>query len=194
MQLNVTLPASLPSGSLAMLISFPGDQAPPVNLAIQGNIAGTPKLTLSATSMAFGNVTVGQNKELSVVVSNTGTAALTISSAAVSGTGFNLTSASSFTLQPGASQIVTVRYAPTSAGASSGTLTLTSNDPSSPATASLSGTGVAAAAPAIDVSPATLDFGTVTVGQTKDLALTVRNTGNAALNIVSIASISESRP
>ena len=41
--------------------------------------------------------------------------------------------------------------------------------------------------PKIGVSPASLDFGSVTVGQTKDVTVTVSNTGNAMLTISSIA-------
>lgn len=47
-------------------------------------------------------------------------------------------------------------------------------------------TGAQAAAPSISVSPASLDFGTVNVGQTKDLTIQVSNTGSATLNVISI--------
>ena len=43
-------------------------------------------------------------------------------------------------------------------------------------------------APRIEVSPASLDFGTVNIGQTKDLTLTVRNNGNATLTVTAIGS------
>ena len=45
-----------------------------------------------------------------------------------------------------------------------------------------------AAAPAISLSSPSLDFGSVTVGQTKDLAVTVRNTGTASLTVTGAAS------
>ena len=40
--------------------------------------------------------------------------------------------------------------------------------------------------PAIDVSPASLDFGSVNTGESKDLTLTIRNTGKADLQVKSI--------
>jgi uncharacterized delta-60 repeat protein len=45
--------------------------------------------------------------------------------------------------------------------------------------------GSAALAPDIDTAPASLAFGNVTQGSLKDLAVTVRNTGNATLNVTS---------
>jgi hypothetical protein len=93
-------------------------------------------------------VTVGQTEDLTLTVSNAGTAALNVSSTAVSGAGFSLVPPlSSFTLQPGGIQSITVRYTPASAASDSGTLTIASNDAASPATVTLSGTGVAGSGP-----------------------------------------------
>jgi uncharacterized protein (TIGR03437 family) len=145
-QMDIQLPATLPAGtSLPMVIQFPGGSSPAVNLAVQGSAVPGPQLTLSSAALAFGSVTVGQSKDLSPTVSNTGTSALNVTSLAASGAGFSLPSQpSTFTLQPGGSQPVTVRYTPASATSASGILTIASNDPSSPATVALSGTGVAA--------------------------------------------------
>ncbi len=76
-----------------------------------------------------------------MLVSNTGSADLTVSSATVTGAGFSLTTAASFTVQAGASQTMTVVFSPTTATAASGMLTIKSNDAGSPALVSLSGTG-----------------------------------------------------
>ena len=172
----------VPSGATAGYLALPSSAA--ANILPPGG--GVPKLSLSSNSLAFGNVNVGQTKDLSLIVSNTGSAALTVISATVTGTGFSLTSASSFTVQAGASQTMTVRFAPASMNAASGTLIIASNDPSSPASVSLSGTGVAAVAPAISITPTSLDFGAVAVGQTKDLTFAVFNNGNAALNVTAL--------
>jgi uncharacterized protein (TIGR03437 family) len=186
-QLNIQLPATLPSGSLPLVIQFPGDSTPVVNLAVQGNTTALPKLGLSASSLPFGNVTVGQFKELSVTVSNTGSAALSVSSVTVTGAGFSRTTAASFSVPPGGPpQTVTVRYTPASATASNGTLTLVSNDANSPASIVLSGAGVAAVAPIISVSPPSADFLSVPAGQTKDIVLTVNNSGNKVLTVNSV--------
>ena len=94
-----------------------------------------------------------------------------------------------FTVAAGKQQDVTVHFAPSAGGAVSASLTIASDDPTrGSVTVALTGTGVGAtAAPKIGVSPAALNFGSVTVGQTKDLTVTVINTGNATLTIGSIA-------
>jgi len=186
MQLDVTLPASLPSGSLPLLIRFPSDSAPSVNLAVRGNTSGSggPALSLSTTSLSFGNVTLGQTKDLSLTASNVGTATLTVNSASVTGAGFSLTTPASFNIAAGGSQTLTVRYAPSTSTSANGTLTIASNDPNSPASISLSGTGIAVAtSPTISATASNTDFGNVNTGSNKDLTVTVSNTGTAALTV-----------
>lgn len=161
----------------------------------QGSTAPTPAIDLAATSLDFGSVAVGSNKDLTVTIGNRGTAVLTVNSIASSNaqftvvspdTPFNVVAAS--VLGPG-QQNLTVRFTPASTGNQTGTLTINSNDPSRPSvTLSVLGSGATAATPSIDVAPSSLDFGTVSVGQVKDLTLTVRNTGDAALTVSSIAS------
>jgi uncharacterized protein (TIGR03437 family) len=191
-QLNIQLPAQIAApgsgGSLPLTIQFPGDALVTVNLAVKGNVTAAPKLGLSSTSLAFGGVTVGQTKDLTVQVSNTGTAALS-GTASVSGSGFTLVSGNPIQVAAGGTpQTITVRYAPTGATNAAGTLTISSNDPASPAAVALSGNGVAAAAATIKITPTTLDFGSVNANQTKDLTLTVSNNGSAQLTVNSVTS------
>jgi hypothetical protein len=143
-------------------------------------------LALSANSLAFGNVSVGHPTTLTETVSNSGNAQLVVNSAAVSGTGFSLVGGSSFALDPGGSQTLTVGYSPATVTASTGALTILSNDPNSPAVVPLSGAG--AAPPAIGIAPSSLTFGAVTVGQTGNITLTISNNGNSELTIHSFVS------
>ncbi len=185
-QFNVQLPSLLPSGTLPVSIQFPGDTSTTVNLYVQGNTVAVPKLTLSATSLAFGSVTVGQAKDLTVVISNTGNATMTVQGF-LTGGGFSVLSpAAPFNLAPGSSQTVTVRYAPSVAGAANATLTIASNDPNSPASVSLTGTAGSAPVPSISVDPASLNFGTAIFSQPKDMVLTVRNGSGGILTVSSI--------
>jgi uncharacterized protein (TIGR03437 family) len=142
-QLNLQLPANLPTGSLPLVIQSPGDSSSPVNLAVAGNVTSAPKLTLSTSAVAFGNVAVGQSKDLQVTVSNTGSSALNITASVVSGAGFSLVSSvGTFALQPGGSAPLTIRFAPAAVATAAGALTISSNDPGSPATVALSGAGI----------------------------------------------------
>jgi Abnormal spindle-like microcephaly-assoc'd, ASPM-SPD-2-Hydin len=78
---------------------------------------------------------------------------------------------------------------PSAAGTQNQTVAISSNDPSRPSlNIALAATGTSGSASAIDVSPASLDFGSVIVGQNKDLTLTVRNNGTAALTVNSATS------
>ncbi len=149
-QIRFQLPSTLPAGSsLPLAIQFPGGASPAVSLAVRSAVVAAPQLSPSTNSLAFGNVTVGQSADLALTITNSGTAALEVNSAAISGNGFSLVPPlSSFTLQPGGSLPITVRYAPTSAEPDSGALTIASNDTASPAIVTLSGTGVAGASPA----------------------------------------------
>jgi hypothetical protein len=114
--------------------------------ALQLN-AAVPKLSVSASSLSFGNVQVNTASTQSLTLTSTGTAAVTISSAAVTGSGFSDSGASfPLTLNPNQSAVLTVRFDPSTAGAVSGQLTLASNSSTGSSTAiTLSGTGTAAA-------------------------------------------------
>jgi hypothetical protein len=99
-------------------------------------------LTASPSSVSFGNVTAGQTSPAqTVTVTNPGSSAVSISQLAVSGP-FTQTNTCGATLGAGASCSVSVAFAPTTAGAASGSLTVASNAPNSPLSVPLSGTGV----------------------------------------------------
>jgi hypothetical protein len=99
-------------------------------------------LTDTPTSTSFGNVLVGSSSTLPVLVKNTGTASATLSTMAVTGTGFSVSGLSvPFTLAAGQSTTFSVTFAPKTAGSVSGSVTITSNAADSPTVETLSGTG-----------------------------------------------------
>jgi Abnormal spindle-like microcephaly-assoc'd, ASPM-SPD-2-Hydin len=116
--------------------------------ALQLNVAGTtvPTLTISATSLAFGNVTVNTPSTLPVTLTSAGTAPVTINSATLSGTGFTMSGATfPVTLNPSLAVTLEVQFDPTTAGALTGQLTIQSNSSTnSTAVIGLSGTGASA--------------------------------------------------
>jgi hypothetical protein len=105
--------------------------------------ATTPQLTLGSSSLSFGNVTVDSSSTQSVTLTSSGTGPLTINAATVSGTGFTVSGASfPATLNPKQAITLSVQFKPTTTGAFTGKLTVTSNSSTNPsATVSLSGTG-----------------------------------------------------
>jgi hypothetical protein len=113
-----------------------------------GGGGGAPVDTLSPTSLAFGNQTVAAaGASQSVTVSNTGTAALTIGSVAITGTNsgdFSKTTTCGSSVAVGGNCTVTVAFTPAAAGSRSASLAITDNAAGSPHTVALSGTGVPA--------------------------------------------------
>jgi hypothetical protein len=129
-RLNFTANTGWSAAQLSEFQIFPG-----------GSTNGSA-LTASPSSVPFGNVTVGQTSVAqSVTVSNPGSSAVSISSIGTSGP-FSQTNSCGSSLGAGASCTVSVKFAPASAGAASGTLTVASSAPGSPLTVPLSGTGV----------------------------------------------------
>lgn len=112
------------------------------SVALQLN-AAAPVLTVNATSISFGSVNLNTPSTQSVTLSSTGSQAVTVSGASVSGTGFSLTGGTfPITLNPGQSATLSVQFDPTTAGAATGQLTITSNSSTaSTALVTLSGTG-----------------------------------------------------
>ena len=152
----------------------------------------TPTTTLNfATSLPVGTTSSAQ----SVTVMNNGTGNLTFTSAPSTGsTEFVVASGTTCTtsspVTPTSSCIINITFTPSASGARSATLTIADNATGSPQTISLTGTGVATA-PVATVTPSALVFTSQTVNTTSSAqAVTVKNTGNANLNITAAASLS----
>jgi hypothetical protein len=115
-------------------------------------------LSINATSLAFGSVTLGATPTQTVNLTNTGTAPVTVSSATVTnltGTGFSLEGSpfSATTLTPGQTITLSVEFDPTVTGAATGQLTIISNSSANPtAVIGLSGTGATASLYSVDLS------------------------------------------
>ncbi len=110
--------------------------------AVQLEVAA-PALSVSTTSLAFGDVNLNTPATQSVTLTSSGTSAVTINSATLTGTGFTMTGATfPVTLNPGRSVTLQVQFDPTSAGAATGEITVTSNATTNGTVViSLSGTG-----------------------------------------------------
>ena len=84
-----------------------------------------------------------------LTISNPGNLPLTINSITASGP-FSVSPATA-QVQPGSQLTASVTFMPTGPGVATGTLTILSNDPHSPATVALTGTGQGLAAPQIGI-------------------------------------------
>jgi len=159
-----------------------------VSLSGTGIVAANPQLTVSSTNLAFGNVTVNTAKALSLVLTSTGTSAVTVNSAAIAGTGFTIVGGSlPATLNPQQSVTLQVQFKPAATGAVTGKLTISSNSSSGSTTAvALSGTGTVAN-PQLTVSSTTLSFGSIAVNTATMLSITLKSTGTTPVTVNSAA-------
>ncbi len=103
-----------------------------------------PRASFSPLSLNFGTVEVGHNLTKSVTVTNTRTTALDISKVGVNGADagdFTRSNLCPSPLAPTDSCIIEVRFAPSSTGSRTATLTVTDNATTSPQSVPLSGKG-----------------------------------------------------
>ena len=151
--------------------------------------AGTQpaSFTLSPTSLAFGSQMLNVASSRTVVVNNTASVALPITSIAISGTNagqFSRTHNCGSSVPAGDTCSITVTFKPTNKGAKVATLSVSAGGGAGTRSVALSGTGVAS----IGVSPSSIAFGNVprnTVSAPR--TVTVSNLLSAAVNITSIA-------
>jgi hypothetical protein len=141
-----------------------------MDVALSGNGVTTPDIAVTPTSHDFGNVSVGANQARSFTVSNTGTGNLVVNASALTGTdsaAFAIVSGQSgFTLVPGATSVIDVRFSPLNEGPKSASLSIPSTDPDeNPLLVSLDGTGVPSTPPTFEEvrEGASLDSTTITV-------------------------------
>jgi subtilase family serine protease len=166
-------------------------------VAITGTgIASAPVATLSTASLSFPNTVVNPSTGYAsspaqfVTLTNSGTAALTLTSIALSGanpTSFTQMNNCPSSLAVSASCIILASFAPTASGARSATLVITDNASSATQSVALTGTGIAA--PSWTVSATSLSFGTVKSGTiSAGQIITVTNSSTTTpLNLTSIA-------
>ena len=153
-----------------------------LNLSGAGVTPGT--LSPNPSSLAFGSVPVGSNSSKSETLSNTGGAAVTISQATPSGAGFSVSGLTlPATLNANQSVTFTVTFAPASAGAVNGSLSIVSDASNSPLSIALSATGLAAGS--LTANPSSVNFGNVTVGSNRTAPVTVTNTGGESVTVSS---------
>jgi len=101
-----------------------------------------PTASFSANNLTFGSENVGSSSEpFPVTLTNSGTAALTISQITVS-QNFSQTSDCGTSVAPQGSCTINVTLTPTAEGTLTGTLSVSDNAPLSPQSVTLSGTGL----------------------------------------------------
>jgi len=170
------------AGSAATTITMNAPQSVTANF-----IALAPAVTLTPTTLNFTAITGATSAAQTATLTNTGSAALTISGVSLTGAG-----ASSFaqsnncgsTLAAGANCTISVTFAPSSAATFAATLSVTDNALGSPHTVALTGTG--SAAPSFTLS-STNPTQTVTPGGTATFVISVAPVNGSYSNPITLS-------
>lgn len=144
-----------------------------------------PSVSIVPSSIQFPLVPIGNSSQPSAsVLRNMGSAPLTISSITASGD-FSETDTCGSGVPSASNCTITVNFTPTQAGLRVGAVTIEDDAAGSPHIINLAGDG---AAPVADLTPASLTFASVQVGQTSPAqTVTLTNNGNADLVIGQIS-------
>ncbi len=142
-------------------------------------------------SWDFGTVSVSNSNTKTFSLKNSGNATLKISGLSFSGPNtdqFSVTNpvGSTIEIPAGGTQLLTVGFKPSSAGWKNATLVIANNsDNASPSKLiTFNGTGTLLPTKTLEVNPdGILDFGNVTLNNTKDITLTISNPGTILLNV-----------
>ncbi len=181
------------AGTLTGTLTAQGDGgSSPVSVSLSAMaVSSQPQLSLSPANINFGSVSTGLRATSNLVLTNSGATNLTISLLTLIGADFTINGITTPTTIPaGQSTEVVVTFSPTAAGSATGSLTITSNDPTNPTlTVPLNGSGTAAATGQLSTNPASLNFGNVATGSSTEKQLVITNAGNAAVKISSVTAV-----
>jgi hypothetical protein len=153
-------------------------------IALTGT-APTPRLALIiANDGSFGAVCRGRFADEQLIVSNSGHCPLSITGVTSSSPTFVVPHVIAYPIvvAPGGFVPIPLRFAPTAIGDAFATITVTSNDPASPATINVSGS---APSGTLAVSGSTT-FGGVHFGCCADRTLSICNVGECTLHVTSV--------
>jgi hypothetical protein len=174
--------------SATLTLSHDGDN-PAVTVDLIGQGEGlTAVLQTIPSSIDFGLQPEGSSSSNPVTLTNTGNTLLDVTDITLTGPdaaafGFDLIPP--FSVDPAAPVILTVDFAPLSAGPKSATLTLSHNGDNPAVTLDLIGQGEGLTA-ILQAAPSVVDFGLQAVGSTFSDSVTLTNTGNTTLNVSDI--------
>jgi hypothetical protein len=170
-----------------VVVSNTAGNAASAKATLTVNPALVAGIQLSSNPINFGNDVVGSSSNQLLIITNTGTATLTISQVNETGSAFNV---SGFTLpinvNAGQQTTISVAFRPTAVGAATGNISIVSNAPSSPTSVTLNGTGIASTL-TLSINPTSLAFGNITTATTSvPQTVTISNTGNSSVAISQI--------
>jgi hypothetical protein len=129
--------------SLAGCVGLTGAGTPQTKTSSTSNPASSGTLAASPMSLNFGNVATGTSSPQTLTLTNTGSAAITISQATVTGPGFSVAGGmSSVSIAAGQNHAFQIEFTPSGAGNASGSVAISSDATNPTLAISLSGAGM----------------------------------------------------
>ncbi|MFZ0734263.1 MAG: choice-of-anchor D domain-containing protein [Candidatus Sulfotelmatobacter sp.] len=161
---------------------------PTLQLGLRGTgMTGNP-LTAAPSSLSFGQVNLGSNSALPLVLTNAGSSSETLTAFQVVGNSFGVSAPTlPITLNKGQSVTLSVTFTPQTTGLLNGSVFV----PGPSLNVPFSGTGATVAAGQLSVTPTSLNFGSIDVGSTGSQPSTITASGGSVT--VSSASSSSSQ-
>jgi len=186
---GVTFSSNFPTTPGAFQTTCGGgcNESTDINDAFVATLSPTPVVTLSTSSLSFGNQNVGTTSTpRSLTLTNSGDGALNIGSISPTGDFSQInTCPVSGSLAAGSNCTISVTFAPGVEGTRNGALTITDDAIGSPQSVSLSGVGIG---PLVMLSSTGLRFGNQTVGiASASQILMLTNTGNGPMTVTSVS-------
>ena len=144
-------------------------------------------LSIVPASVTFESVVVGQKNSQTLQITNISSETIRVQSFRLSGKSFALPGTQSpVVLIPGKRIHLTVAFSPTTTAQATGALEILRAGSHTPVTVPLSGVGEKAA-PKLQLSPSALNFGSLAVHNSSTQTVTLKNSGNIAVSVNSIA-------
>ncbi len=140
------------------------------------------QITAAPASFSFGSPLVGSTQSKPLVLTNGGTASVTVTQASASGTGYTLSGPSlPLTIAGNQTASFSVTFAPQSAGTANGNVSIASNAANPSLNVTLSATPVTPGVLAVSANP--VAFGSVTVGSNQKASATLTNSGGSSITL-----------
>ncbi len=180
------MPLQMGATTATIELTFDNDKTPMI-LVLQGEgVLG--KSELSAPSLDFGNVVLGQSVTKTITLTNNGGVASTVNVAPPNGPdapAFQTVGSGPAELNARDGRLtITVKFAPQRLGLAQSELTIALCSVCQPVSVPLTGSGIAAV---LEATPLQLDFGAVAVGLSATRTFTLHNAGSQPLSVSSLS-------
>lgn len=173
-------------GSLTINSNDPDSSSYIVPLVGEGREPDQPQISVGTDSLYFGEVTIDEQRTLSIEVTNLGEATLTVSSVSSNNAQFTA-NREQFNVGASETEILQITFSPTEEGFTDGVITLISNDANNPETfVKVAGIGLLLTDPKIIYGQTQINFGPVFVGDTLRRGIIFQNFGDRTLELFDI--------